>query len=115
MTSPLLTDLYHLNMIQAYLDHGQTNTPVFEFFVRKLPPRRGFLLAAGLEQALDFLGALHFTGELKVVEGLPQAKFMRPPRCSLRQRTQMPRQVIGSQAASPCLLQETILTGVYER
>ncbi len=63
LTSPLLTDLYHLNMIQAYLDHGQTETAVFEFFVRKLPPRRGFLLAAGLEQALDFLQAFHFTGE----------------------------------------------------
>ena len=63
LTSPLLTDLYHLNMIQAYLDHRQTYTAVFEFFVRKLPPRRGFLLAAGLEQALDFLEALRFTGE----------------------------------------------------
>jgi nicotinate phosphoribosyltransferase len=63
LTSPLLTDLYHLNMIQAYLDRGQTETAVFEFFVRKLPPRRGFLLAAGLEQALCFVEALHFTSE----------------------------------------------------
>ena len=61
--SPLLTDLYQLNMIQAYLDHGQTSTAVFEFFVRKLPPRRGFLVAAGLEQALDFLGDFHFSPE----------------------------------------------------
>jgi hypothetical protein len=58
--SPLLTDLYQLNMIQAYLDHGETRTAVFEFFVRKLPPQRGFLVAAGLEQALDFLGGLRF-------------------------------------------------------
>ena len=52
--SALLTDLYQLNMVQAYLDHGETKTAVFEFFVRKLPARRGFLLAAGLEQALAF-------------------------------------------------------------
>jgi nicotinate phosphoribosyltransferase len=58
--TPLLTDLYQLNMIQAYLDHGKTDTAVFEFFVRKLPPRRGFLLAAGLEQALDFLENMRF-------------------------------------------------------
>ena len=45
-TSPLLTDLYQLNMIQAYLDHGETKTAVFEFFVRKFPARRGFLVAA---------------------------------------------------------------------
>ena len=61
--SPLLTDLYQLNMVQAYLDHGQTKTAVFEFFVRKLPPRRGFLVAAGLEQALDFLEGFRFSTE----------------------------------------------------
>jgi nicotinate phosphoribosyltransferase len=62
-TSPLLTDLYQLNMLQAYLDHGQTDTAVFEFFVRRLPTRRGFLMAAGLEQALDFLENLQFSKE----------------------------------------------------
>ena len=62
-TSPLLTDLYQLNMMQAYLDHGETKTAVFEFFMRKLPARRGFLLAAGLEQALDFLETLRFSSE----------------------------------------------------
>jgi nicotinate phosphoribosyltransferase len=60
-TSPLLTDLYQINMIQAYLDHGDTDTAVFELFVRSLPPRRGFLLAAGLQQALDFLENLRFS------------------------------------------------------
>ena len=62
-TSPLLTDLYQFNMLQAYLDHGQTDTAVFEFFVRRLPARRGFLMAAGLEQALDFLENLQFSKE----------------------------------------------------
>jgi nicotinate phosphoribosyltransferase len=63
ITSPLLTDLYQLNMLQAYLDHGETKTAVFEFFVRKFPTRRGFLVAAGLEQALDFLEGLRFSAE----------------------------------------------------
>ena len=61
--SPLLTDLYQLNMIQAYLDHREMRTAVFEFFVRRLPPQRGFLVAAGLEQALDFLEGLRFAPE----------------------------------------------------
>jgi nicotinate phosphoribosyltransferase len=61
--SPLLTDLYQLNMLQAYLEHGKTETAVFEFFVRKLPPQRGFLIAAGLEQTLDFLENLRFSPE----------------------------------------------------
>ena len=61
--SPLLTDLYQINMIQAYLDHGATATAVFELFSRTLPARRGFLLAAGLEQALDYLEDLSFSAE----------------------------------------------------
>ena len=59
----LLTDLYQLNMIQAYLEHGKTDTAVFEFFVRKLPSRRGFLIAAGLEQALEYLEHFRFSPE----------------------------------------------------
>jgi nicotinate phosphoribosyltransferase len=62
-TNALLTDLYQLNMLQAYLEYGQTGPAVFEFSVRKLPARRAFLLAAGLEQVLDFLEHLHFTSE----------------------------------------------------
>jgi nicotinate phosphoribosyltransferase len=62
-TSPLLTDLYQLNMMQAYLEGGKTDTAVFEFFFRKLPERRGFLVAAGLETALEFLERLRFSEE----------------------------------------------------
>ena len=57
-SSALLTDLYQINMMQAYLDRGATDTAVFELFARNLPPRRGFLVAAGLEQALQFLETL---------------------------------------------------------
>jgi nicotinate phosphoribosyltransferase len=60
-TSPLTTDLYELNMVQAYLDKGEDKEAVFEFFVRRLPPRRGFLLAAGLDDALDYLETLRFS------------------------------------------------------
>ena len=62
-TSPLLTDLYQLTMLQGYYETGMDETAVFEFFVRKLPETRGFLMAAGLEQALDFLEGLRFTAE----------------------------------------------------
>lgn len=58
--SLLMTDLYQLNMMQAYLDAGMEETAAFEFFVRKLPSNRGFLLAAGLEQAIAFLRDARF-------------------------------------------------------
>jgi len=56
----LLTDLYQLTMLQAYHDEGMNDAAVFEFFVRKLPESRNFLVAAGLEQSLDYLETARF-------------------------------------------------------
>jgi nicotinate phosphoribosyltransferase len=61
--SPLLTDLYQLTMLQAYFAQEMNDIAVFEFFVRRLPRNRNFLIAAGLEQVLQFLEGLRFTGE----------------------------------------------------
>jgi len=63
LSSPLLTDLYQLTMLQAYYEQEMTDTAVFELFVRKLPPGREFLVAAGLEQALDFVEGARFGAE----------------------------------------------------
>ena len=57
----LLTDLYQLTMLDAYLQEGMPDTAVFELFVRRLPLQRNFLVAAGLEQAVEFLEGLAFT------------------------------------------------------
>jgi len=58
--SPLLTDLYQLTMLQAYWQHRMDKVAAFELFVRKLPEQRAFLVAAGLEQALDFIEQARF-------------------------------------------------------
>ena len=60
-TGALLTDLYQLTMLQGYRAFGMEEVAVFEFFVRRLHKGRGFLIAAGLEQALQFLEGLQFT------------------------------------------------------
>ena len=62
-TSPLLTDLYQLTMLQAYWQHRMDGTAAFELFVRKLPEQRAFLVAAGLEQALDFVEQARFSAD----------------------------------------------------
>jgi nicotinate phosphoribosyltransferase len=68
--SILLTDLYELTMLQAYFDEGLDGTASFELFMRALPAGRNFLLAAGLEQVLDYLATLRFTAaELAWLEG----------------------------------------------
>ena len=59
----LLTDLYQLTMAQAYFELEMHEPAVFELFVRRLPKVRNFLLTAGLEQALDYVEALKFTGD----------------------------------------------------
>lgn len=61
--SALLTDRYQLTMLKGYLDREMRETATFEFFVRTLPAERGFLIAAGLEQALAYLEQMHFTAE----------------------------------------------------
>lgn len=61
LRSVLLTDLYQLTMLYAYSAHGMRDAAVFELFMRKLPPQRNFMVAAGLEQALAYLESLRFT------------------------------------------------------
>ena len=60
MTGALATDLYELNMAASYLRRGMTDTATFSLFVRRLPPGRGFLVAAGLEPSLAFLEGVRF-------------------------------------------------------
>ncbi len=63
MPGALLTDLYELNMAASYLRRGMTAPATFSLYVRKLPPERGFLVAAGLEHCLDFLESFGFDAE----------------------------------------------------
>lgn len=79
-SSALLTDLYQLTMLQGYFDQHMEGSAVFEFFARKLPPTRNFLIAAGLEQALEYLEDLHFSeAELKWIRdhGAFRPEFVR--------------------------------------
>jgi nicotinate phosphoribosyltransferase len=74
VTSALATDLYQLTMMAGYHDAGISGRSSFELFVRELPPNRGFLVAAGLEQALTYLEELRFApdeiGWLRTVPAL---------------------------------------------
>jgi nicotinate phosphoribosyltransferase len=61
--SGLLTDLYELTMAAGYLQTHFDARASFELFVRHLPPHRNYLVAAGLEQGLEFLENVHFKSE----------------------------------------------------
>ncbi|MBZ4329464.1 nicotinate phosphoribosyltransferase [Corallococcus sp. AS-1-12] len=71
MVPALLTDLYELTMVDAYLAEGLHEEAAFSLFVRRLPAHRNYLLACGLEQALTYLETLRFSpGELAWLESL---------------------------------------------
>lgn len=59
----LSTDLYELTMAASYVESGLVGTATFELFIRSLPSARRFLIAAGLEQALDFLATARFEAD----------------------------------------------------
>ncbi len=59
----LFTDLYELTMAASYFQHRMFAPATFSLFVRKLPPDRGFLVAAGLEEVLHFLETFSFSSE----------------------------------------------------
>ncbi|HVN75020.1 MAG TPA: nicotinate phosphoribosyltransferase [Thermoanaerobaculaceae bacterium] len=78
----LVTDLYQLTMFAAYREHRRGVRGCFELWFRDLPPRRNFLLAAGLEAALAYLLGLGFSAEqveslrrLDAFRGLPKEFF----------------------------------------
>ncbi len=67
-------------MAAAYFEAGKTHEKAtFEFSMRRLPPHRTFVLAVGLQQAIDYLLNLSFTDEeVAYLRGLPQFRQASP-------------------------------------
>ena len=59
----LLIDRYELAMAASYHRRGMNEPAVFELFVRELPPRRRWLMAAGLGPALTMVREMRFGDE----------------------------------------------------
>ncbi len=59
----LLTDLYQLTMAACYFDQDMRGEATFSLFIRKYPAQRGYFVAAGLAEALQYLETLRFTSE----------------------------------------------------
>ncbi len=62
-SAALLTDLYELTMLQAYVEEGLTGEAVFDLFVRRLPGNRNYLVACGLDNVLHYLETVRFSPE----------------------------------------------------
>ena len=75
MATALSTDLYEITMAAGYVTAGITDRASFELSVRSLPARRSYLIAAGLEPALEYLERFSFTAtEIEYLRGLSVLK-----------------------------------------
>src|SRR5579864_4486701 len=76
----LLTDLYELTMAAGYFEAGKVDEKAtFELAIRRLPPNRNFVLAAGLPQIVDYLLNLSFTAEeIDYLRSLEQFRQVSP-------------------------------------
>jgi len=72
----LLTDLYELTMAASYLEHGFNQPACFSLSVRRLPLRRGYLVAAGLERFFQAVEALRF--DFAALEYLDSLQLFKP-------------------------------------
>lgn len=60
----MLCDFYSLTMANAYLQQGkQKEIAYFDLFYRTVPDGGGFVIAAGLEQLVDYISNMRFTEE----------------------------------------------------
>jgi len=59
----LLTDLYELTMAASYFEEDMHDEATFSLFIRKYPSDRGYFVAAGLEDALNYLATLRFADD----------------------------------------------------
>lgn len=80
-THALHTDLYQLTMLASYFHQRQhEERAVCEMFVRRLPKSRRFLVAAGLQRALDYLRGVRFTdAQVEALREVPYLKKAMTP------------------------------------
>ncbi len=71
----LIVDLYELTMAAGYFEQKFNPKVTFELFIRELPQNRNFLVAAGLEQVIDYLQNLRFSDEqIMFLKSIPNFK-----------------------------------------
>lgn len=64
MNKTLLTDFYQINMMYSHFKNGKINQEtVFDLYFRKNPGQSGYAIAAGLEQAVDYIVNLKFSDD----------------------------------------------------
>jgi nicotinate phosphoribosyltransferase len=110
--STLNTDLYELTMAAGYFAAGkQTDVATFELSVRRLPEARNFLVAAGLQQAVEYLQDFKFTAEeADYLRSLPQFRQTPPEFWTFLKNLRFTGDLYALQEGTPVFANEPIAT-----
>ena len=108
----LHTDLYQLTMAAGYFASGKAGEKaVFELFVRRLPANRDVLIAAGLQQAVEYLLELAFTGEqIDYLKTVPQLERAKPAFWEYLRAFRFTGDIFAMREGTPFFAGEPILT-----
>ncbi len=110
--SALVTDLYQLTMAAGYWEAGKAQErATFDLFVRRLPKYRNFVIAAGLQQAVEYLLSLRFTKEeIAYLRGLPQFRTVRSDFFEMLAEFRFTGDVFAVREGTPLFAGEPFLT-----
>jgi len=108
----LLTDLYQLTMAAGYFEAGKSGeVGTFELFFRHLPRYRNYVLAAGLEQVVEYLQNLSFTeDEVRYLQSLPQFQRVSPEFFDVLRRLRFTGDLFAMPEGTPIFAGEPFLT-----
>lgn len=108
----LHTDLYQLTMAAGYFESGKTGErATFELFIRRLPEKRDFIVAAGLAQVVDYLLNLEFTGDqIDYLRTLPQFQQVRPSFFEYLREFKFSGDLFAAREGTPMFAGEPLLT-----
>ncbi|MGD0438603.1 MAG: nicotinate phosphoribosyltransferase, partial [Bryobacteraceae bacterium] len=108
----LLTDLYQLTMAAGYFEAGKAGEiATFELFFRNLPRYRNYVVAAGLEQVVEYLSNLRFTDEeIAYLRTLPQFQRVSPDFFDVLRNLRFTGDLFAMREGTPVFSSEPILT-----
>ena len=103
----MVTDFYEITMAAAYHARAMNQVATFSLFAHDLPPERGFMVAAGLEEALDYLEGFAF--QPQEIEYLASLGRFRPDFLEFLAGVRFSGEVWALPEGSVCFAEEPLL------
>ncbi len=110
----LLTDLYQLTMNAAYFHNHKTDEVAsFEMFIRSLPQDWGYFIAAGIDEAIDYICQLQFNNQ--DIAYLQELKLFKPEYLEYLKHFKFEGDISAIREGTPFTAETPILTVTAKR